>query len=125
MKDFLGFFVSRYHNIFSVLGLSNFNSKQVDEVCSGARIKPAVLQCESHPYLIQKELINHIKRYDIVCKCPLLLVLVRSRDSLLNLETGVSYLGELLSPVLGRLTYGIMLVRLPVCPSVSSKFPRD
>jgi len=48
------------------IGLSNFNSKQIDDVCNVARIKPAVLQCESHPYLIQKELINHAKNHGIV-----------------------------------------------------------
>jgi len=47
------------------IGLSNFNSKQVDEVCSVARIKPAVLQVEIHPYLVQNELIAHCKKHDI------------------------------------------------------------
>ena len=31
-----------------------------------ARIQPAALQCESHPYLIQKELIAHAAKYGIV-----------------------------------------------------------
>jgi len=48
------------------IGLSNFNSKQIDEVCSAARIKPSVLQVECHPYLIQEELINHCKKLNIV-----------------------------------------------------------
>lgn len=48
------------------IGLSNFNSKQVTEIFNGARIKPAVLQCEAHPYLIQKELIAHCRNLNIV-----------------------------------------------------------
>ena len=77
-------------------------------MCSVARIKPAVLQCESHPYLIQNELINHIKRYDIVCRCPLFLILVYSRNTVLDLEKKVSYLWELLLHALARSTYGII-----------------
>ena len=55
------------HKPFGV-GLSNFNSKQIDEIWEIARIKPAVLQNESHPYLIQKELIDYLKKYNIVRK---------------------------------------------------------
>ena len=32
------------------IGLSNFNSEQIAGICEGARIKPAVLQVEIHPY---------------------------------------------------------------------------
>ena len=53
---------------YFVLGLSNFNSKQIEEVWGIAEIKPAVLQCESHPYLIQKKLINYCKEKGIICK---------------------------------------------------------
>ena len=31
-----------------------------------ARIQPAALQCESHPYLTQKDLIAHAAKYNIV-----------------------------------------------------------
>lgn len=55
------------HKPFAV-GLSNFNSKQIDEIWEIARIKPTVLQNESHPYLIQKELIDYLKKYNIVRK---------------------------------------------------------
>ena len=55
----------------SVLGLSNFNSKQIDEVWQIAEIKPAVLQCESHPYLVQNKLISHCKEKGITCKLSL------------------------------------------------------
>ena len=91
-------------------------------MCSVARIKPAVLQCESHPYLIQNELINHIKRYDIVCRCPLFLILVYSRNTVLDLEKKVSYLWELLLHALARSTYGIILVRQSLRPSAAT-FP--
>ena len=65
-----------FKNIFfSCLGVSNFNSKQIDELCLDARIKPAVLQCESHPYLVQNELINYVKRYGIVCRCQFLFLI--------------------------------------------------
>ena len=43
------------------IGLSNFNSKQITRVLDAARIKPAVLQVEVHPYLIQKDLVNFCK----------------------------------------------------------------
>ena len=67
------------------IGLSNFNSAQVDEVritpmqcgiclitalhlqvMTKGRIKPAVLQCECHPYLPQNELIAHCKKQGVV-----------------------------------------------------------
>ena len=55
-----------------LLGLSNFNSKQVDDIISKSQIKPAVLQVECHPYLNQAQLIKHCKDRDIVGKqgCP-------------------------------------------------------
>ena len=45
------------------IGLSNFNSQQIDDVVSIARIKPAVLQIESHPYLPQDKLIAHAAKH--------------------------------------------------------------
>uniref|UniRef100_S4RT73 alcohol dehydrogenase (NADP(+)) n=1 Tax=Petromyzon marinus TaxID=7757 RepID=S4RT73_PETMA len=41
------------------IGLSNFNSRQVDEIIAIATVKPAILQVESHPYLSQKALLTH------------------------------------------------------------------
>lgn len=48
------------------IGLSNFNSKQVDEVVSKSRVKPAVLQVEAHPYLNQQQLVEHCKMHNIL-----------------------------------------------------------
>lgn len=47
------------------IGLSNFNSKQIDKVLAIASIKPAVLQVEVHPYLTQKPLIQHCQEHGI------------------------------------------------------------
>jgi alcohol dehydrogenase (NADP+) len=44
------------------IGFSNFNSRQIDELWVMAKIKPAVLQIESHPFLQQKKLIAHVSR---------------------------------------------------------------
>lgn len=55
--------------LFCLLGLSNFNSKQVDDIISKSQIKPAVLQVECHPYLNQAQLIKHCKERDIVGEC--------------------------------------------------------
>ena len=53
---------------FCFIGLSNFNSKQVDDIIAKSRIKPAVLQVECHPYLNQAQLIEHCKARDVVGK---------------------------------------------------------
>jgi len=52
--------------LVKAIGLSNFNSQQVDEVMGFARIKPAVLQVECHPYLNQEPLIEHCRKHNIV-----------------------------------------------------------
>src|SRR5579864_8216891 len=49
-----------------VIGLSNISPEQLKEVFESARIKPAVLQVESHPYLPQWELLDYCKRNGIV-----------------------------------------------------------
>merc|ERR1712118_426712 len=38
------------------IGISNFNSKQVKEVCSMCKIRPAMNQVERHPYFDQSRL---------------------------------------------------------------------
>lgn len=48
------------------IGLSNFNQKQIEAILSVARIKPAVLQIESHPFFAQTPLINFCKKHGIV-----------------------------------------------------------
>ncbi|KAG6462833.1 aldo-keto reductase family 1 member B1 [Manduca sexta] len=47
------------------IGLSNFNKKQIDRVLEAAKIKPAVLQIEVHPYLNQQKLFDYCKTRDI------------------------------------------------------------
>ncbi|KAK6484410.1 aldo-keto reductase family 1 member A1-B-like isoform X1 [Huso huso] len=48
------------------IGLSNFNSRQIDDVITIATIKPAVLQVECHPYLAQTELLAHCRARGLV-----------------------------------------------------------
>jgi diketogulonate reductase-like aldo/keto reductase len=49
-----------------VIGLSNVSLGQLKQVFESARIKPAVLQVESHPYLPQWELLDYCKKNGIV-----------------------------------------------------------
>ncbi|XP_037946115.1 1,5-anhydro-D-fructose reductase-like [Teleopsis dalmanni] len=55
------------------IGLSNFNSDQIQRVLDIARIKPVVNQVECHPGFNQKKLIEFCKRNNIVVTayCPL------------------------------------------------------
>jgi diketogulonate reductase-like aldo/keto reductase len=48
------------------IGLSNVSLEQLKEVTESARVKPAVLQVESHPYLPQPELLDYCKKNGIV-----------------------------------------------------------
>ncbi|MGC1400143.1 MAG: aldo/keto reductase, partial [Candidatus Binatus sp.] len=48
------------------IGLSNVNLAQLKEVFEIARIKPAVVQVESHPYLPEWDLLNYCKKNGIV-----------------------------------------------------------
>ncbi len=48
------------------IGLSNFNARQVDQVCAAARIQPVTNQVECHPYLAQLKLSAHCKTKNIV-----------------------------------------------------------
>jgi len=48
------------------LGLSNFTIKTVQDILDIARIKPAVLQVELHPYLQQNKLLEFCKQNEIV-----------------------------------------------------------
>ncbi|XP_004933642.1 aldo-keto reductase family 1 member B1 [Bombyx mori] len=47
------------------IGLSNFNRRQIERVLEVAKIKPAVLQIEVHPYLNQEKLFEFCKSRDI------------------------------------------------------------
>ena len=47
------------------IGVCNYNSGLVHDLMSYARIKPAMLQIESHPYLTQEPLIKLCQQYDI------------------------------------------------------------
>lgn len=48
------------------IGLSNFESERLEEVFDGAKIPPAVLQVECHPYYQQSELKKRIAPYRTV-----------------------------------------------------------
>ena len=48
------------------IGLSNVNLEQLKQVFESARIKPAVVQVESHPYLPEWELLGYCKSNGIV-----------------------------------------------------------
>ncbi|XP_015759024.1 PREDICTED: alcohol dehydrogenase [NADP(+)]-like [Acropora digitifera] len=52
--------------VVKAIGLSNFNSRQVDEVIKKAKVKPAVNQVECHPYLNQEQLIEHCKKSNVL-----------------------------------------------------------
>ncbi len=48
------------------IGLSNFESERLEEVCGAARIKPAALQVECHPYYQQHALKERVAPYGTV-----------------------------------------------------------
>ena len=48
------------------IGLSNFESSRLEEVCTAAKIKPAALQVECHPYYQQADLKKRIAPYGTV-----------------------------------------------------------
>lgn len=48
------------------IGLSNFESERLEEVCEAATIKPAVLQVECHPYYQQDALKKRLAPYGTV-----------------------------------------------------------
>jgi len=55
------------------IGLSNFNSKQIQRVSDIARIQPVMNQVECHPYLTQKKLMEfcHSKKIIVTAYSPL------------------------------------------------------
>jgi len=48
------------------IGLSNFNSVQIERVLSNCTVKPMMLQVECHPYLNQKQLFEFCKARDVM-----------------------------------------------------------
>ena len=48
------------------IGISNFESERLEEICEAAEIKPSVLQVECHPYYQQNELKKRIAKYGTV-----------------------------------------------------------
>ena len=48
------------------IGLSDVSLEQVQEIFEAARIKPAVVHVESHPYLPEWDLLNYCKKNGIV-----------------------------------------------------------
>ena len=48
------------------IGLSDVTLEQAEQIVEGARIKPAVVHVESHPYLPQWELLDYCKKNGIV-----------------------------------------------------------
>lgn len=46
------------------IGISNFESEHLEELCEAATIKPSVLQVECHPYYPQTDLKKRIAPYD-------------------------------------------------------------
>lgn len=48
------------------IGISNFESDRLEEICEAATIKPSVLQVECHPYYQQNALKKRIEKYGTV-----------------------------------------------------------
>jgi diketogulonate reductase-like aldo/keto reductase len=48
------------------IGLSDVTLEKLQEIVSGARIKPAIVQVESHPYLPEWELLDYCREQGIV-----------------------------------------------------------
>ncbi|GFG35858.1 hypothetical protein Cfor_07266 [Coptotermes formosanus] len=66
------------------IGVSNFNSEQIQQLLKVATVKPVTNQVECHPYLTQNKLIAFCKERDIVITayCPL-----GSPNSIANAES--------------------------------------
>lgn len=48
------------------IGVSNFNSQQIQRILDNCRIKPVVNQVECHPYLNQKKLVDWLAKKNIL-----------------------------------------------------------
>ena len=49
------------------IGLSNVNLEKLQEIVEAARIKPAVVEVESHPYLPEWDLLDYCRRRASCC----------------------------------------------------------
>jgi len=47
------------------IGICNYNTGLIHDLMSYAKIKPAMLQIESHPYLSQEKLLKLCSQYEI------------------------------------------------------------
>ncbi|CAG2110833.1 unnamed protein product, partial [Medioppia subpectinata] len=47
------------------IGLSNFNSEQIERILRQTQLKPVINQIETHPYLSQEKLVNYCKARNI------------------------------------------------------------
>ena len=47
------------------IGVSNFNCSLIRDLLAGVRIRPSVLQVESHPYLVQANLVRYCQQEQI------------------------------------------------------------
>lgn len=47
--------------LVKAIGISNFSCKKMDDLLSYARIQPAAIQVEVHPYFRNQQLLDHAK----------------------------------------------------------------
>ena len=64
--DYLGAWKAVAEGKVKSIGISNFESERLEELCQAANIKPAVLQVECHPYYAQEKLKERIAPYGTV-----------------------------------------------------------
>ena len=53
------------HGLVKNIGICNYSTALLNDLMSYAKIKPAMLQIESHPYLTQENLIRQAKNYNM------------------------------------------------------------
>ena len=51
------------------IGISNFESDRLEELCKAATIKPSVLQVECHPFYQQRALKERVAKYGTAIEC--------------------------------------------------------
>lgn len=88
-------------NLTRSIGVSNFNSEQINRMLACSRVAPAVNQIEIHAYLTQAELVNHCKKLGVAV-------------------TAYSPLGSPASPFTGKNTP--QLLQDPVVKALAAKY---